>query len=174
MRGAKTANQKGKGAAGAREDQFFALAAFIYPCLFALQVVVSRLPFLSCAAFFASFPFLREGRCFSSLFDGISNWGWFDHAHHELSIARCGWHREGISWAVFALMRSEADAKTVIPRSGMQKTHSRCARHNLESMGWVGLSALAREANSTKGYEYFAERVGAGAASLAPKAPPIK
>jgi hypothetical protein len=86
----KTANQKGKGDASGIDFQFFPLAAFIYPCLFAHQLVESRLPFLSCSAFFVSFPFLligamlrlvpKEGTRSAQvvllrLLDGISNWG---------------------------------------------------------------------------------------------------
>jgi hypothetical protein len=57
----KTANQKGKGAASGINSQFFPLAAFIYPCLFVPQLIMSRLPFLSWSAFFASFPVSEEG-----------------------------------------------------------------------------------------------------------------
>jgi hypothetical protein len=86
----KTANQKGKGAASGINFQFFPLAAFIYPCLFAPQLKKSRLPFLSCSAFFVSFPFLLVGAMLRlvpkegtrsaqvlllRLLDGISNWG---------------------------------------------------------------------------------------------------
>jgi hypothetical protein len=42
----KTANQKGKGDARGNNFSFFPLAAFIYPCLFAHQLEMSRLPFL--------------------------------------------------------------------------------------------------------------------------------
>jgi len=53
----KTANQKGKGDASGNNFEFFPLAAFIYPCLFALRLIESRLPFLSCSAFLLLFPF---------------------------------------------------------------------------------------------------------------------
>jgi hypothetical protein len=43
----KTANQKGKGDASGINFRFFPLAAFIYPCLFAHQLIESRLPFLN-------------------------------------------------------------------------------------------------------------------------------
>jgi hypothetical protein len=53
----KTANQKGKGAASGINFQFFPLAAFIYPCLFVHQLIMSRLPFLYWAAFLLLFSF---------------------------------------------------------------------------------------------------------------------
>ena len=43
----KTANQKGKGPENAMDFHFFAFEGFIYPCLFAHQPEMSRLPFLT-------------------------------------------------------------------------------------------------------------------------------
>ena len=43
----ETANQKGKGPENAIDFQFFAFEGFIYPCLFAHQLIKSRLPFLN-------------------------------------------------------------------------------------------------------------------------------
>jgi len=42
------------------------------------------------------------------------------------------------------------------------------------ALGWIGKTALARSADSTKGYGSFAERVGAGVTVMAPKASLIK
>jgi hypothetical protein len=142
----KTANQKGKGAAGALEDQFLRWR-HLYTLAFLHSAYREPFAVFKLTRFFCFFS-LSEGGAMVRCFDRLST----SFAHHKFSCSDCafiasrrfltgrieqgGWHRRRIGKAVLASMRFEADAKTVIPRSGTQKA---CSRQQTQSV--VGASS---------------------------------